>query len=136
MKNNSIKKFIKDPEIYKYALVGAINALLVLFLTVLFTLGLGIFYLFSAIIAYEISIIVSFFMHDVWTFKKIKKISQREIRFIKYNTFCLMGLGINSVILVILTQNFAIHYVISEFFAIVITFIFNYGISKKISFKN
>ncbi len=75
-------------------------------------------------------------MHDIWTFRKIKKTSQRHERFIKYNTFCILGLVINSVILVILTQYFGIHYAISEFSAIVITFIFNYGISKKISFKN
>lgn len=133
MKNNPIKEFIIDPEIYKYALVGGINAILVLILTVFFTSIIEIYYLLSAIIAYEISIVISFFMHDIWTFKKI---SHRQTRFLKYNTFCLIGLGINSGVLVILTQNFNIYYAISEFFAIIVTFIFNYGISKKISFKN
>jgi len=136
MKNNSLKKFIKDPEIYKYTIVGGVNTLLVLLLTIIFTTGIGLFYLISAIMAYEISIIVSFFMHDIWTFKKVKKTSQRKTRFTKYNTFCLIGLGLNLGILLILTNNFEIYYAVSEFFAILITFIFNYSISKKISFRN
>jgi dolichol-phosphate mannosyltransferase len=136
MKKNSLKNLVQDPEIYKYAIIGGLNAILVLLLTIIFTSGIGLFYLLSAIIAYEISIIVSFFMHDIWTFKKVKKLSQRKIRFIKYNTFCLIGLGVNSGVLVILTDNFEMHYVISEFFAILITFVFNYSFSKKISFKN
>ena len=136
MKTNSIKDFIKNPEIYKYVIVGGINAILVLGLTIIFTSGIGIFYLLSAIIAYEISIMISFFMHDIWTFGKVKKTSKKHIRFIKYNTFSLMGLGINSGVLVILTQNFGIYYAISAFFAILITFVFNYIFSKKISFKN
>jgi len=136
MKFNSIREFIKDPEIYKYVTVGVLNAGLVLLLTIVFTSGMGIFYLISAIMAYEISIIVSFFMHDKWTFGKIKKTSPRYSRFIKYNTFSLMGLGINSIVLVILTQQFNIYYALSEFVAIMITFIFNYSLSKKISFKN
>jgi len=136
MNFNSIKEFIKDPEIYKYLIVGASNAVLVILLTILFTSVMGIFYLISAILAYEISIVVSFFMHNKWTFSKVKKISRRRVRFIKYNTFSLMGLVVNSVVLVILTQQFSIFYAISEFIAILVAFSFNYIMSKKISFKN
>jgi len=136
MKFNLIKKFIKDPEIYKYVIVGASNAGLVILLTILFTSVIGIFYLISATMAYEISIVVSFFMHDKWTFGKIEKTSHRWIRFIKYNAFSLMGLGINSAVLVILTQQFSIYYAISEFIAILVAFTFNYIMNKKISFKN
>jgi len=136
MKFNSIKEFIKDPEIYKYVIVGVSNAVFVILLTILFTSVIGVFYLISAIIAYEISIVVSFFMHDKWTFGKVKKTSRSVTRFIKYNTFSLMGLGINSVVLVILTQQFSIHYAISELIAIFVAFTFNYIMNKKISFKN
>ena len=136
MKFNLIIEFIKDPEIYKYVLVGGSNAILVLFLTVTFTSIMGIFYLWSAIMAYEISVLVSFFMHDKWTFRKIEKIGPGYNRFIKYNMFSLIGLGLNSIVLVIFTQEFSIHYAISEFIALLITFIFNYVMNKKISFRN
>jgi dolichol-phosphate mannosyltransferase len=136
MKVNIIKEFIKNPEIYEYVVVGLANAGLVLVLIMIFTSGLGIFYLLSAIIAYEISIIVSFFMHDFWTFGKNEKISHRHTRFIRYNISSMIGLGINLISLGILTHYFNIYYVISEFVAIMITFVFNYIISKKISFKN
>jgi len=136
MKFNSIIEFIKDPEIYKYVLVGVCNAILVLLLTVTFTSIIGIFYLWSVIMAYEISILVSFFMHDKWTFRNIKKTGPAYNRFIKYNMFSLIGLGLNSIVLVIFTQEFSIHYAISEFIALLITFIFNYVMNKKISFRN
>ena len=136
MKLNSVIEFIKDPEIYKYILVGASNAILVIGLTMIFTSFMGIFYLWSAIIAYETSIIVSFFMHDKWTFKKIEKTSQIHIRFTKYNIFSLMGLAINSFVLVILTLEFNVYYATSEIIAISVTFIFNYILNKKISFRN
>ena len=62
MKFKSIKEFIKDPKIYKYVIVGISNAVFVILLTILFTSALGVFYLISAIMAYEISIVVSFFI--------------------------------------------------------------------------
>lgn len=136
MKFNSLFIFLQRPEIYKFVIVGICNGILVLFLTNILTDLLNIFYLFSVLIAYEISIISSFFMNDKWTFNKIKKFKAPYIRFIKYNTFSLMGLGINIVILFVLTNFLEIHYVLSEGIAILISFGFNYTASKKISFKD
>ena len=135
MKFNSLIFFLQRPEIYKFTIVGACNGILVLILTIFFTGFLNIFYLFSVLIAYEIAIISSFFMNDKWTFQ-VKKISSTHIRFVKYNTFSLMGLGVNMSILFLLTNFLEIHYVLSETIAIFIAFTFNYTASKKISFKN
>ena len=112
------------------------NAFLVLSLTIIFTSVFEIFYVISAIVAYEISIIVSFFMHDKWTFVNVKKTSKMYLRFIKYNTFSLIGLGINALVLAILTEQVGLHYTISESIAILVAFIFNYTMNKKISFRN
>ena len=87
MKFNSLISFLQKPEVYKFAVVGACNGILVLGLTIYFTGFLNIFYLFSVLIAYEISIISSFFMNDKWTFTQVKKLSSTHIRFVKYNTF-------------------------------------------------
>lgn len=75
-------------------------------------------------------------MNDNWTFSKIQKTSHIYIRFFKFNTFSLIGLGINMIIVFMLTDLINIHYVLSEGIAILITFIFNFTTSKKISFKN
>ncbi len=136
MKFNSLFFLLQKPEIYKFVIVGICNGIIVLFLTDILTDFLNIFYLFSVLVAYEISIISSFFMNDNWTFNKIKKIRSTHVRFIKYNTFSLMGLGINITILFVMTNFLGIHYVLSEGIAILISFGFNYTASKKISFKD
>lgn len=136
MRLNSIIDFLKNPEIYKFVLIGLFNGIFVLSLTGLFTSYFGIFYLLSALISYELSIVSSFFMHDKWTFGYFLKTSKKHIRLIKYNTFSLIGMGINGLILMILTDFIGIHYLISEGIAILIVFSFNYTTSKKISFKN
>jgi len=133
---NSIFNFLKNPQILKFLLIGFFNGILVLFLTGIFTTYLEIFYVFSALISYELSILSSFFMNDKWTFNHSTKTSKTQTRLIKYNTFSLIGMGLNALILIILTDYFEFHYLISEGAAILIVFSFNYTTSKKISFKN
>ncbi len=93
MKNivNLLKIFLlntlKNPQIYKFMIVGIVNAILLLVLTIFFTDYLNIFYLFSSIIAYEITIILGFVIHEYWTFVKVKKIKKPFVRFLKYNIF-------------------------------------------------
>ncbi len=136
MKFNSIFDFLKTPEIYKFVTIGLFNGILVLFLTGILTSYLGIFYVASALISYELSIMSSFFMNDKWTFRNSFKTSKKHTRLIKYNAFSLIGMGLNGLILMILTDFFGFHYLISEGVAILIVFSFNYTTSKKISFKN
>lgn len=130
-----VLRFIKNPEIYKFGIVGTISSLLLLLLTALLTTFVHIFYAYSVIIGFELSLIVGFFLHDKWTFTKVKK-SARKMRFLKYNLFSLIGLGINELMLIFLTEQIKLHYLFSELIAIVITFFFNFVVSKKISWKN
>jgi len=126
---------IKNPEIYKFLIVGIIGAVIVLIFTIFFTQFFGIFYVISTVIAFEISQIWGFFANDRWTFSKIKKTSKTFIRFIKYNLFSLFALGIIQLIMVTLTTQIGIHYTIGESIGIVVAFFFNFFVSKKISFK-
>ena len=136
MNFKSLLYFLQKPEIYKFVVVGVCNGILLLILTGFFTSFLNIFYLISVLIGYEITVISSFLMNDNWTFSKVKKISSVQTRFIKYNIFALIGLGINLLVLFLLTNYLEIHYILSEGAAILVSFGFNYIASKKISFKN
>jgi len=136
MNFNSIFDFLKNPQIYKFLIIGLFNGILVLFLTGIFTSYLGIFYVISMLISYQLSIISSFFMNDKWTFGQSLKISKTYTRLLKYNTFSLIGMGLNALILVIFTDFLGFHYLLSEGAAILIVFVFNFTTSKKISFKN
>jgi len=91
---------------------------------------------FSVGIAFESVLIVAFFVHDKWTFSHVKKTSKVYVRLVKFNLFSLMTLGINWAVLVFLTEQIGLHYILSESFAILVAFFFNYTISKWITFKN
>ena len=136
MNFKSLLYFLQKPEIYKFVVVGICNGILLLILTGFFTSFLNTFYLISVLIGYEITVISSFLMNDNWTFSKVKKISSVQTRFIRYNIFALIGLGINLLVLFLLTNYLEIHYILSEGAAILVSFGFNYIASKKISFKN
>lgn len=136
MNFNFLLKIIKNLEIYKFLLVGIINAMIIIILIGFFTKILEIFYLYSAIISYEITIILGFFVHEHWTFSKMPKTKKKYIRLLNYNVFSLIGLGMNIGILLFLTEKLNFHYMISELIAIISVFVFNFISSKKITFRN
>ena len=136
MIREAISSTLKDPQIFKFMIVGCGNALLLLFLTIFFTDYLNSHYLISSIIAYEITIIVGFIVNEYWTFAKITKTKSVFTRFVKYNIFYFLGLVINTVIVFTLTDFVGINYSSSQIIAIGIVFVFNFITSKKISFKN
>ena len=135
MKFSNIVESIKNPEIYKFFVVGIIGAIMVLAFTVFFTHFFGIFYVISTAIAFEISQVWGFFANDRWTFSKIKKTSKPYVRFFKYNLFSLIALGIIQLVMVTLTTHVGMHYTASQSIGIVAAFFFNFFVSKKISFK-
>jgi len=127
---------LKKPEIYKYLLVGIGGSIIVLVMTIVLTSIFEIFYVISTIIAFEISIIWGFFANDRWTFGKVKKSSKAYIRFIKYNLFSLISLGILQGIMISLVTILEWHYSHSQVIGIIVSFFFNFLASKHISFKN
>jgi len=136
LKFSNLIDLAKNPEIYKYLIVGIIGAIIVLLFTFVFTQSLGIFYVLSAIIAFEISQVWGFFANDRWTFSRVKKTSNAFHRFIKYNLFSLISLAIIQFFMITLTTTVGFHYTLSETIGIVIAFCFNFITSKKIAFKN
>jgi dolichol-phosphate mannosyltransferase len=115
-----------------FALVGTSAAALTLFLTWL-GVNFGLYYLLSAAIAIQLSIVWAFLLHERATFKdKIVsyELSKTLLRFLKYNISSLGGQAINLSTLFILTTA-GIFYLHSEMVAILVAFIFNYTMSRK-----
>jgi len=115
-----------------FALIGSSAALLTLFLTWL-GVNLGLFYILSAALGIQISIVWAFLLHDRITFKdKIDsyQLSKILLRFLKYNVSSLGGQAINLSSLFLLT-NTGLFYLYSEMVAILVAFAFNYTLSRK-----
>lgn len=119
-------------KIIKFAFVGASGALVILFLTWFLTQLFGVWYLLSAIISIELSILWSFSLNTKITFKyKYKNIRQIFKALLKYHGTAIGGMIINLIVLFILTEYFHIYYLISEFIAILAAFGFNYLASTR-----
>ena len=81
---NFISKNLQDVQIYKFISVGIVNTFLLICLTYIFMNFFHLYYLYSAIISYEITIIFGFIFNDLWTFSKNLKKSRFYVRFIKF----------------------------------------------------
>ncbi len=87
----------------------------------------GLFYLFSSIIAIEISILSNFILNDIWTFKRERK-GKFLMRLGKFNLARIFTLIINFGALWILTS-LGLHYLVSNLIGIALATIFAYLIS-------
>jgi dolichol-phosphate mannosyltransferase len=92
--------------------------------------SLGLYYIYSSIVAIETSIISNFMLNDIWTFKD-RRSGHILKRLVKFNILMLVGLVINLLILYVLTDLASLHYTISNLFGIAIASIARYLMSIK-----
>jgi len=115
----------------KFGLVGASGTLVYLGLLTLFTEVLGLFYIISAAISYETSIITNFTLNDIWTFRDSRSPGMRKYlyRGLKFNLVSLVGLGIHMAILWFFTEVVGLFYLLSAIFAIAGAMLWNFFIN-------
>ncbi|RLG86533.1 MAG: hypothetical protein DRO18_04290 [Thermoprotei archaeon] len=89
---------------------------------------LGINYIVSAAVSAEAAIVNNFVWNDLWTFgdRAGGGLRERVRRFARFNLSRVAGIGIGLAVLILFTEVFGIHYLISNVFAVVATFIWNY----------
>ena len=97
----------------------------------LFTELLGLHYVLSAALGAEVAIINNFCWNEVWTFRDRATVGrfERFRRFLKFNLSRVAGILIALGVLTLLTEVFGVHYLVSNLFAILIAFIWNYLLS-------
>ncbi len=101
------------------------------------TLGLGLSR--SKVIASELAIINNFLWNDKWTFRDFalnqSGKQQRIKRFIKFNLICLVGIGLNLIILNTLVNVFGMNRYLANLIAIAIVTIWNFWFNLKLSWR-
>jgi dolichol-phosphate mannosyltransferase len=130
-KTNS-QNLLNSKRLCKFAFVGATGTVLNLTITYILTDYMNLWYIISAIIAIECSILSNFYLNTKITFK-YTFLDRSDIFIVaaKYHLSVLVGLVINISTLFILTELFDIYYLLSEFVAICLAFWLNYYISVK-----
>ena len=115
----------------KYCLVGASGVLVNMGLLWLLTEVGGLFYLASAAISIETSIITNFTLNDRFTFpdRRARGLAPFLRRLGKFNLVSLTGLAVNMAVLWTLTSMLGIHYLISNLVGIAAATMWNYAVN-------
>ena len=112
----------------KFCAVGLSGVLVNMGLLWLLTEVAGLFYLLSAAISIETSIISNFILNDYFTFRDRRSPQVKSFlsRLLKFNVVSLAGLGLNMGVLWLLTEVFGIYYLLSNLCGIAVATLWNY----------
>ncbi len=93
----------------------------------------------SKIISSEVAVLNNFLWNDIWTFRDISSLQtgwgRLVKRFVKFNLICLVGIGLNLIILNILYNYFGINKNLANLIAIAIVTIWNFWFNLKLSWR-
>ncbi len=105
---------LKYKQIIKYLIAGGTAAGVDLILLYVFTDVLGIWYLFSACLAFSIAFFVSFFLQKFWTFRdEDKEVMYKQMRV--YLAVAVTNLALNTGLMYIFVDGFKIWYMGAQF---------------------
>ena len=124
--NEDIVRFLK------FGIVGVLNTL-VNWIIFFILNTLGMYYIFSNIIAYSISTIHSYLWNTLWVFK-YKDNASTDTTF-KFITLNVVGLLLNTVILYILVDLFNLNKMLGLIITTIIIMFINYAVNKIWVFK-
>jgi len=112
----------------KFCLVGLSGVLINMGLLWLLTEFAGLFYLLSAAISIESSILSNFTLNDYFTFpdRRLPGAKSFVSRLLKFNLVSLAGLAFNMGVLGLLTEVFGVYYLLSNLCGIVVATLWNY----------
>lgn len=124
-------------RVFKFGIVGisgiVINLGILFLLVEFFTMNKDL----ASPIAIEISILSNFILNDLWTFGSIEdqKVSGRWNRLVAFNFVSVGGAVINYVIFLMLTTWFAFYYLAAQLIGIMIAFVWNFLVNRRVTWK-
>lgn len=115
-------------EMIKFGIVGSSGVLVNMGLLYFLTEEVGLYYILSAVIAVETSIISNFALNEFWTFVEKGKEGVKHIfkRLFKFNGISIAGMGIQVTVLAAFTELAGMYYLFSNLLAIIAVFGWNY----------
>ncbi|WP_292730832.1 glycosyltransferase family 2 protein [Methanoculleus sp.] len=124
-------------KIVRFGLVGLSGILVNMGLLYALTEVAGLYYLVSALIAIELSIMSNFVWNDVWTFRSAKdlRIGRNLLRFWSFQAVSMGGLAINVAILYLLADAAGVYYLIANLAGISIAFAWNYAANRHYTWR-
>ncbi len=126
-----MKKYIDLlKQLIKFGIVGVISTLLDYGLMVLFTEVFDVHYLLSSTLSYAISLVFNYLASMKYVFHSKEGMS-RSKEFIIFTVLCLMGMGLNQLVLWLIVEQLGIDYRISKILATGVVMVWNF-VTRKI----
>ncbi len=124
-------------KIVRFGLVGLSGILVNMGLLYALTEVAGLYYLVSAAIAIELSIVSNFVWNDIWTFKAARdlRLVRNLQRFGSFQAVSMGGLVINMGILYLLADVAGVYYLIANLAGILIAFAWNYAANRHYTWR-
>ena len=126
-----INKLFKDPtddiflQLFRYIFVGGTAFIVDFFFLYFFSDICGIYYLFSAVLSFIISVLVNYVMSTRWVFNQ----DNIENKVLEFNLFILIstiGLGFTEILLYFFTDIVGFYYLISKIISAIIVLFWNF----------
>ncbi|WP_332449309.1 glycosyltransferase family 2 protein [Methanoculleus sp.] len=119
-------------KIVRFGLVGLSGILVNMGLLYALTEIAGLYYLVSAVIAIELSIVNNFIWNDLWTFQSARglRFGRRIQRFLSFQAVSMGGLVINMGVLYLLADIAGVYYLVANLAGILIAFAWNYAVNR------
>lgn len=125
-----MKKYINlFLQLIKFGIVGGISTLLDYGLMLLFAEVFDIFYLLSSTLSYSISLVFNYVASMRYVFRGREDMNKLK-EFLIFTVLCLMGLGINQLVLWLIVEYAGIDYRISKIGATAVVMIWNFVTRK------
>jgi len=107
-----IIRYFTKQVVIRYLIAGGTSGVVDLVALYLFNNVLGIYYLFSVVLAFLVAFFVSFLSHKFWTFKNYRKETRKQI--IMYLFSSVFGLFLNTILMYIFVDYFHLQVILSQ----------------------
>lgn len=112
-------------QLLRYAIVGGTSFVIDFGLLFILTEFASFHYLLSATISFIIGLVTNFLLGTAWIFKN-SKIKSHSIEFIAYSIVGIVGLGLNNLLLYLLTSIIGLYYMLSKIITAAIVMFWNF----------
>ena len=113
----------------KYIIVGGVCTLSDIAILFYLTNYVDFNYLLSSVLSFTVGIVFNYFLCVIWIFD-VRIVNNRYQEFLYYLIITLGALGINTLIIWVLTHFFDVYFLFSKIFASFITLIYNFALRK------
>jgi len=116
-------------EAGKYMIVGGVCTVLDFALLFILTNYCKVHFLTSSVISFMAGTLLNYYLCTFWIFK-VRTVTNRNLEMTYYIIITGVGLGINFLLIWILTTSFGYHYMLSKLLAAFVTYWWNFGARK------